>query len=878
MLRFSRLVRIVREGQIFLRLRGALHQVAVRPSRVLNLPPFPPPPHTSPPPQLAPAPSAAAAALLRARGARAMSAKIHYTHTDEAPMLATYALLPVIKRFTAPAGIDVEKIDISVAARILAQFPERLTAAQKAAGHGRDTLGELGEIVKTAGANIIKLPNVSASVPQLVSAIAELRAKGFDVPPYAQDPKTAEEKDFTLRYGKVLGSAVNPVLREGNSDRRVAAPVKAYAQKNPHKLGAWAKDSKTRVVHMDDGDFFGSEKSAVLAEAATVKIELVPAGGGAPTLLKQGLKLSKGEVVDASRMSAKALGAFFEKSFAAAKAEGVIASLHLKATMMKISDPVMFGMAVSVFFKDVFAKHAALFKELKVNPDNGFNDVVTKIAALPAAQKAAVEADIKAAYAARPGLAMVDSRKGITNLHVPSDIIVDASMPCVVRDSGRMWNADDKLQDTHAIIPDRSYAGIYDVIVRDVQKHGQFDVATMGSTANVGLMAQKAEEYGSHDKTFILKQAGTVRVSDAASGRVIFEHAVEAGDIWRMCQTKDAPVRDWVKLAVTRARASGSPAIFWLNAKRPHDANIITKVQAYLKEHDTKGLDISIATPEDAMATTCARARKGQDTISVTGNVLRDYLTDLFPILELGTSAKMLSIVPMMAGGGMYETGAGGSAPKHVQQFVQEGHLRWDSLGEYLAMAVSLEDLGTKTNNARAKLLAGTLSEAVAQLLDQRKSPSREVKEIDNRGSHFWIALYWAQAVAKKDPAFKALADGLAATKDATLAKMLKVQGGRYALKKDHGLSAAQLAQLKAVAEAHGAAAAGSDVNIGPLSGEGYAAFVKALNAAVPKAWRLYKPTGGDVVDIGGYWMLDDDKANAAMRPCATYNKLVDKV
>ena len=835
------------------------------------------------------APQVSSAALRRGLGAGAAAgvaprrlastssaALIHYTHTDEAPMLATYALLPIVRRFTGPAGIAVDKIDISVAARILCQFPERLTPAQVAAGHARDTLAELGEVVKRADANVIKLPNVSASVPQLVAAIAELRAKGFDVPAYTQDPKTPEEKDFTARYGKVLGSAVNPVLREGNSDRRVAAPVKAYAQKNPHKLGAWAAGSKTRVAHMTDGDFFGSEKSAVAAEATTVKIEFVAAGGKATTL-KAGLKLSKGEVVDGSRMSAKALRAFYEEAFSRAKRDGVLASLHLKATMMKISDPIMFGHAVTVFFKDVFAKHAELFKSLKVNADNGFGDVVAKIATLPAAQRAAVEADIAAAYAARPGLAMVDSRKGITNLHVPSDIIVDASMPCVVRDSGRMWSKEDKLEDTHAIIPDRSYAGIYDVIIKDVQKHGQFNVATMGSTANVGLMAQKAEEYGSHDKTFKLTEAGTVRVSDA-SGKVLFEHAVEAGDIWRMCQTKDAPVRDWVKLAVTRARTSKSPAIFWLNPARPHDANIIGKVKLYLREHDTSGLDISIATPEEAMAATCARARAGKDTISVTGNVLRDYLTDLFPILELGTSAKMLSIVPMMAGGGMYETGAGGSAPKHVQQFVQEGHLRWDSLGEYLALAVSLEDLGVKTGNARAKLLAATLTDAVAQLLDQRKSPSREVKEIDNRGSHFWVALFWAQAVAKLDSSFKPLADALAATKDATLNRFILVQGGKYALKADHGLTAPQLAQLRAVAEKAGVAAgAGADVNIAPLTAEGFKAFVAAVNAAVPKAWRLYRSVA-NVADIGGYYMLDDRKANDAMRPCAAFNAIIDKV
>ncbi len=813
-----------------------------------------------------------------ASSSAAAAAKICYTYTDEAPALATFALLPIVRRFARPAGVDVELVDISVAARILSQFPERLTAAQAAAGHARDTLGELGEVVKRADANVIKLPNVSASVPQLVAAIAELRAKGFDLPAFSQDPKTAEERDVAARYGKVLGSAVNPVLREGNSDRRVAAPVKAFAQKNPHKLGAWPKDSKTRVVHMSDNDFFGSEKSAVVFQNTTVKIEHVAAAGGKVTALKEGLKLSKGEIVDASRMSAKALRAFYEEAFSTAKREGVLASLHLKATMMKISDPILFGHAVTVFFKDVFAKHAALFKEIKVNADNGFGDVVAKVAALPAAQRAAVEADIAAAFAARPGLAMVDSRKGITNLHVPSDIIVDASMPCVVRDSGRMWNREDKLEDTHAIIPDRSYAGIYDVIVKDVQRHGQFDVATMGSTSNVGLMAQKAEEYGSHDKTFKVAEAGAVRVTDA-SGMVLFEHAVEAGDVWRMCQTKDAPVRDWVKLAVARARASGAPAIFWLNEKRPHDANLIAKVRLYLREHDTAGLDISIATPEAAMAATCARARAGKDTISVTGNVLRDYLTDLFPILELGTSAKMLSIVPMMAGGGMYETGAGGSAPKHVQQLVQEGHLRWDSLGEYLALAVSLEDLAAKSGNKRAGQLASTLTEAVAQLLAQNKSPSREVKELDNRGSSFYIALFWSQAMAKQDPAFKALAEGLAATKDATLRRFALAQGGRYALKADHGLQAAQLAQLRAVAEKAGVAAPGGgggvDVNIAPLTAEAYAAFVKDVNAAVPKAWRLFRPVG-NVVDLGGYYKVDDKKAEAAMRPCAAFNALID--
>ncbi len=638
--------------------------------------------------------------------------------------------------------------------------------------------------------------------------IKELQAKGYNVPNYTQNPKTAEEKDFTARYSKVLGSAVNPVLREGNSDRRVAAPVKAFAQKHPHKLMPWPKDSKTKVVHMTGGDFFGSEKSVTIGADTTVKIEFLPAAGGAPEALRAPLKLVKGEVVDASCMSAKALRAFYERAFEAAKADGVLASLHLKATMMKISDPILFGHAVTVFFKDVWAKHGETLKALKVNENNGFGDVLAKVATLPEAQRKAVEADIAAAYKARPALAMVDSRKGITNLHVPSDVIIDASMPPMVRDAGRMWNAADQLQDTHAIIPDRSYAGIYDVIVKDVQKNGQFNVSTMGATSNVGLMAQKAEEYGSHDKTFQLKGEGVVRVTDAA-GTVLFAHAVEAGDVWRMCQTKDAPIRDWVKLAVTRARASGAPAIFWLNKARAHDASVIAKVNAYLKDHDTSGLDISIKTPEEAMAATCARARAGKDTISVTGNVLRDYLTDLFPILELGTSAKMLSIVPMMAGGGMYETGAGGSAPKHVQQFEKEGHLRWDSLGEYLAMAVSLEDLAAKTSNKRAGLLSKTLFSAISKLLDDNKSPSRKVMEIDNRGSHFHIALNWAKEVAKEDPAFKGLAEKLDANKDTILKELIACQGKK--------------------------------------------------------------------VELGGYWQLDDAKANAAMRPSQLFNGLIDQ-
>ena len=603
----------------------------------------------------------------------------------------------------------------------------------------------------------------------------------------------------------MLGSAVNPVLREGNSDRRVAGPVKAFAQKRPHKLGAWAKDSKTKVKHMSGGDFFGSEKSATMAADTTVKIELVTPAG--TTLLKKDLKLVKGEVVDACFMSTRALRAFYEEAFTEAKSMDVLASLHLKATMMKISDPIMFGHAVTVYFKNVFAKHSDLFERIGVNVDNGFGDVVAKIAKVSGALREAVEADITAAYYARPALAMVDSRKGITNLHVPSDVIIDASMPCVVRDSGRMWNKSDKLQDTLAIIPDRTYAGIYDVMIKDVQKNGQFDVSTMGSTANVGLMAQKAEEYGSHDKTFKIAAAGTVRVSDAA-GKTIFEHAVEAGDIWRMCQTKDEPVADWVKLAVTRARASNTPAIFWLNKDRAHDAQIIAKVTAYLKTHDTKGLDISIMTPEAAMSATIARVRAGKDTISVTGNVLRDYLTDLFPILELGTSAKMLSIVPMIAGGGMYETGAGGSAPKLVQQLLEENHLRWDSLGEYLAISVSLEDLATKTKNAKAGLLAKSLLAAVDQLLAENKSPARSTKELDNRGSSFYIALWWAEHLAKLDASYKPLAEQLAANKDKILKDLIDCQGAK--------------------------------------------------------------------VDIGGYYMPDDAKANAVMRPSATLNKLID--
>jgi len=702
---------------------------------------------------------------------RSAASKIVYTYTDEAPMLATYSLLPIIRRFTGPAQIAVELSDISVASRIIALFPDHLTKDQK----HPDSLTELGELAKTPEANIIKLPNVSASVPQLLSAISELQDKGYKIPDYPANPSNETETDIKNRYAKVLGSAVNPVLREGNSDRRVAAPVKAYAQANPKRMGAWSKDSKSHVSHMDANDFFGSEQSTIVNEATSVTIEHVDTNGKV-TVLKKSLSLLAGEVIDASKISVSALRDFFEKEFQDAFDKDVLLSLHLKATMMKISDPIMFGHAVEVYFKDAFEKHGALFNKLGVNVRNGLGDVYEKIASLPADQKSKIEADLNACYASRPRLAMVNSAKGITNLHVPSDVIIDASMPCVVRDSGCMWNKDNKLEATKALIPDRCYAGIYKTIIEDCKKNGQFDPATMGNVANVGLMAQKAEEYGSHDKTFEASSSGTIRVL-GAKGNLIFEHNVDKGDIWRMCQTKDEPIKDWVKLAVSRARATGSPAIFWLNEARAHDASLIKKVKEYLPSHNTSGLDISIQTPEKAMQISCDRARQGKDTISVTGNVLRDYLTDLFPILELGTSAKMLSIVPLLAGGALFETGAGGSAPKHVQQFVEEGHLRWDSLGEYLAMAVSLEDLGQKTNNDRATLLGNTLNEAIGTLLQNRKSPSIKVNEIDNRGSNFYIALYWAQALAKRDAAFKGLSDSLQANESKILKELIECQG-----------------------------------------------------------------------------------------------------
>lgn len=698
--------------------------------------------------------------------------KIVYTITDEAPMLATYAFLPVIKRFTEPLGIAVEKSDISVAARVLAHFPERLRPEQKVP----DNLAELGELCKTPAANVIKLPNVSASIPQLVECIAELQSQGYDIPNFVSEPTTPAEKDIASRYAKVLGSAVNPVLREGNSDRRVAGPVKENCMKNPKKLGPWTSESKTSVAHMSEGDFFASEQSVVMPSADIVKIEFE--ANGNKVVLKDNLKLQQGEVLDSSFMSIKRLVQYLEKEIAEAKSAGVLLSLHLKATMMKVSDPIIFGHVVKVFYKELFATYGDKLKSVGANPNNGIGDIYDKIKALPAAEQKEIEACIDAIYKTQPDLAMVDSNAGITNLHVPSDIIVDASMPNVIRDSGKMWNKDDKLQDTKCLIPDRCYAGIYKEMVLDCKANGAFDPSTMGNVANVGLMAQKAEEYGSHDKTFQIEEDGVMRVVDG-SGKVLMEHKVEKGDIWRACQTKDLPIRDWVKLAVTRARASGSPAIFWLNAARAHDRNLIAKVEAYLKEHDTSGLDISIKTPEEAIKVSMARCREGKNTISVTGNVLRDYLTDLFPILELGTSAKMLSIVPLLAGGGLYETGAGGSAPKHVQQFVKEGHLRWDSLGEYLALAVSLEDLGAKTNNEVTKKLGEALNVATSKVLDGNLSPSRKVNQIDNRGTHFYIALYWAEEMAKTDPQFADLAKELAANEKSIAEDLIKCQGSK---------------------------------------------------------------------------------------------------
>ena len=705
------------------------------------------------------------------------ASKIIYTETDESPALATYSFLPVVQAYSKAAGIDVETRDISLTGRIIANFPDNLTDDQKI----DDALAELGKLAKTPEANIIKLPNISASIPQLHSAIKELQAKGYDIPDFPEDPQNDEEQSIKARYAKVLGSAVNPVLREGNSDRRVAGPVKEYAQKNPHRMGEWSTDSRSHVASMSDGDFYSSEQSVVLAADDDVKITLHIDAGEA-VVLKESTPVLAGEVIDSSVMNRKALCAFFEEAAQDAKAQDVLLSLHLKATMMKVSDPIMFGHAVNVYYKDVFEKHAATFEKIGVDTRNGLGDVYAKIADLPADQRAEIEADIQAVYQTRPELAMVDSDNGITNLHVPSDVIIDASMPAAIRSSGQMWGPDGKLKDTKAMIPDRCYAGIYQATIAFCQKHGAFDVTTMGNVSNVGLMAQKAEEYGSHDKTFQIPANGVVKVTDA-SGNTLMEHKVEQGDIWRMCQTKDLPIQDWVKLAVNRARATGQPAIFWLDKNRAHDANLITKVETYLKDHDTDGLEIKIMAPVDAINYTLERVRAGENTISVTGNVLRDYLTDLFPILELGTSAKMLSIVPLLAGGGLFETGAGGSAPKQVTQLIEENHLRWDSLGEFLALAVSIEDLALKTNNEKAKVLAAALDKANSMFLSNNKSPSRKTGELDTRGSHFYLAMYWAQALAEQSDSkelqetFAPVAQQLTDNEDKIVAELIEVQG-----------------------------------------------------------------------------------------------------
>ena len=738
------------------------------------------------------------------------TAKIIYTITDEAPALATHSFLPIVKAFTNAADIVVETRDISLAGRILANFPENLSDDQRQS----DTLAELGALAKTPQANIIKLPNVSASIPQLQEAIAELQAHGYDIPNYPEEPSSDAEKDAYARYAKVLGSAVNPVLREGNSDRRVAAAVKAFAKKHPHSMGAWSKESKSHVAHMSDGDFYSSEQSTVIAADGNLTITHVSSDGDT-SVLRAAVPVLENEVVDASRMDTAALCEFYAREMDAAKEDGVLLSLHLKATMMKVSDPIMFGHAVKVYYREAFEKHAAVLDELGVDANNGVGDVYAKIAELPAEQRAAIEADFNAVYESRPALAMVNSDKGITNLHVPSDVIIDASMPAAIRTSGQMWGPDGKLADTKAMIPDRCYAGIYDEVLSFCREHGAFDVTTMGNVCNVGLMAQKAEEYGSHDKTFEIATSGTVRVTNS-TGDVVLEHAVNAGDIWRMCQTRDLPIRDWVKLAVNRARQTGTPAIFWLDSNRAHDSQLIEKVGLYLKDHDIEGLDIRVLSPVEAMRVTLERVNNGEDTISVTGNVLRDYLTDLFPILELGTSAKMLSIVPLLAGGGLYETGAGGSAPKHVQQFLSEGHLRWDSLGEFLALAVSIEDIAEKTNNKAARVVAAALNDANGRYLSNNKSPSRKVNEPDNRGSHFYLAMYWADALATN-------------AVDRSLAE--KFSGPSKAL------------------------ADGED----------------AINAELLAAQ-------GSAVDIGGYYQPDDSLASGAMRPSATLNAIIDTI
>lgn len=704
--------------------------------------------------------------------------KIIYTKTDEAPALATYSLLPIIRAYTQSTDIDVESRDISLAARIIAAFPDYLEDSQKVS----DDLAELGELAKKPEANFIKLPNISASTPQLLAAIKELKAKGYALPDYPSEPSSEEEKTIRQRYERIKGSAVNPVLREGNSDRRAPKSVKNYARKNPHHMGAWSADSKTHVSHMTDGDFYGSEKSLTLGEATTVRIELADSNGTV-TQLRKPLALLAGEVLDASVLSKNSLCSFIDEQIDDAKAKGVLFSLHLKATMMKVSDPIMFGHVVSEFYKPVLSKYADVLKQVGFNPNNGIGNLYSQIEQLPEDQQQAIKDDIEALYKERPALAMVNSDKGITNLHVPSDVIVDASMPAMIRESGKMWGPDGQLHDTKAVLPDRSYAAIYQVVIDDCKANGAYDPATIGSVPNVGLMAQKAEEYGSHDKTFEIPADGVVRVVDDATGKVLLEHNVQAGDIWRACQTKDAPIKDWVKLAVNRSRDSQTPAIFWLDDKRAHDAQLIEKVKRYLAELNTDGLDISILPPTEAIAATLKRLRKGEDTISVTGNVLRDYLTDLFPIIEVGTSAKMLSIVPLMGGGGLFETGAGGSAPKHVQQFLQENHLRWDSLGEFLALAASLDHLAKAYDNPKAKVLAKTLDEANGLFLDNNKSPSRKVGELDNRGSHFYLAMYWAQALANQDEdaelreEFKELAKELGEQEQAIVAELLSVQG-----------------------------------------------------------------------------------------------------
>jgi isocitrate dehydrogenase len=747
---------------------------------------------------------------MKNQGCNMTDTKIIWTKTDEAPLLATYSLLPIIRAYTRGSGVEVETRDISLAGRVIANFLDNLTEDQKIP----DDLSELGQLVKSPEANIIKLPNISASIPQLQNAIEELQNKGYDIPDFPEEPETDAEKALRDRFAVCLGSAVNPVLREGNADRRPATSVKRFAQKHPHKMmKPWPESgSRTRVAHMSRGDFFESEKSTTMSEATDVRIEFV-ADNGTTTVLKPEVALQKDEVVDTAVMNVAALREFYAQQIEAARNEGILLSLHLKATMMKISDPIMFGHCVSVFYKEALDKHAETLEEIGANVNNGLADVLEKLDRLPADKKAEIEADIAAVYESRPDLAMVDSRKGITNLHVPNNVIVDASMPNIVRDGGKMWNKDDQLQDCIAMVPDRSYATMYAEILEDAKKNGQFDPATMGNVANVGLMAQKAEEYGSHDKTFEAPADGTIRVVDS-SGAVVLEQTVEVGDIFRMCQVKDAPIQNWVKLAVTRARATGSPIIFWLDEERGHDAEIIKKVEMYLPDYDTSGLDILIMKPVDAMKFTLERVRRGEDTIAATGNVLRDYLTDLFPILELGTSARMLSIVPLMNGGGLFETGAGGSAPKHVQQFLAEGHLRWDSLGEYCALVPSLEIIVENTGNEQAAVLAETLDEAIAMYLENGKLPSRKVHEIDNRGSTFYLALYWAQALAAqtKDAAMQARFSGVAAT-----------------LEEHEAEIAAEL-----------------------LAAQGRPA------------------------DLGGYYLPDDTIAEREMRPSATFNAVID--